>query len=93
MLYHVFECFVGRSSNLGFVVKDAPRNWSIKLAGGAGSCFIAGTQIRTQVGSTPIEQLQENDWVLTRGGFDEWGLVSDEKVVIPVELPLIHGIS
>ncbi|KAF5540996.1 hypothetical protein FMEXI_8148 [Fusarium mexicanum] len=58
---------------------------------GPGTCFIAGTQIITKSGNMPIEDLKENDWVLTNGTNDEWGLVSDERVVIPVDSPIIYG--
>jgi hypothetical protein len=75
------------------VVKQAPSNWETKSATIFGSCFVAGTQIITRSGVKNIEDLQEFDWVLTRGEFDEWGLVSDEKVVVPVETPTIHGFS
>ena len=59
-----------------------------------GSCFIPGTQIITRSGATNIEDLAEHDMVLTRGGDSgEWGVVSDEKVQIPVNAPHIHGFS
>lgn len=60
---------------------------------GSGTCFIAGTKIITKSGNKPIEGLEENDWVLTNGANDEWGLVSDERVVIPVDSPIIYGFS
>ncbi|KAF5564990.1 hypothetical protein FNAPI_1875 [Fusarium napiforme] len=60
---------------------------------GSGTCFIAGTKIITKAGNKPIEGLEENDWVLTNGANDEWGLVSDERVVISVESPIIYGFN
>ncbi|KAL9566594.1 hypothetical protein ACKAV7_009509 [Fusarium commune] len=60
---------------------------------GSGTCFIAGTKIITKSGNKPIESLEENDWVLTNGANDEWGLVSDERVVIPVDSPIIYGFN
>ncbi|KAI1050275.1 hypothetical protein LB506_001923 [Fusarium annulatum] len=57
------------------------------------TCFIAGTKIITKSGNKPIEGLEENDWVLTNGANDEWGLVSDERVVIPVDSPIIYGFN
>lgn len=82
-----------RSKHPKMVVMDPPRNWDVAPVVGGGSCFIAGTQVLTRTGSKSIEDLVEFDWVLTRGEFDEWGLVSDEKVVVPVEMPTIHGFS
>ncbi|KAJ0150887.1 Guanine nucleotide exchange factor SRM1 [Fusarium oxysporum f. sp. albedinis] len=60
---------------------------------GPGTCFVAGTRIITKSGNKPIEDLEENDWVLTNGANDEWGLVSDERVVIPVDSPIIYGFN
>ncbi|KAF4958438.1 hypothetical protein FGADI_2360 [Fusarium gaditjirri] len=60
---------------------------------GSGTCFIAGTKIITKSGKKLIEDLEENDWVLTNGANDEWGLVSDERVVIPVDSPVIYGFN
>ncbi|KAL5620928.1 hypothetical protein FOBRF1_004174 [Fusarium oxysporum] len=60
---------------------------------GPGTCFVAGTKIITKSGNKPIEDLEENDWVLTNGANDEWGLVSDERVVIPVDSPIIYGFN
>nr|RBQ92859.1 hypothetical protein FVER53263_01741 [Fusarium verticillioides] len=60
---------------------------------GSGTCFVAGTKIITKAGNKPIEGLEENDWVLTNGAKDEWGLVSDERVVIPVDSPIIYGFN
>ncbi|KAF5647461.1 hypothetical protein F52700_1321 [Fusarium sp. NRRL 52700] len=60
---------------------------------GSGTCFIAGTKIITRFGNKPIEGLEENDWVLTNGANDEWGLVSDERVVIPVDSPILYGFN
>lgn len=57
------------------------------------SCFIAGTQIITRSGNRSIELLAENDIVLTRGSSNEWGIVSDEKVVTPMENPVLYGFS
>ena len=72
---------------------DAPKNWKMSQTSPVGSCFIAGTEIITRKGTKNIEDLAENDWILTRGEFDEWGLVSDEKVIVPVTFPYIHGFS
>lgn len=75
------------------MVKDPSRNWKINIARPFGSCFIAGTEVITRSGVKKIEDLAEHDWVLTRGEFDEWGKVSDEKVEVPVEMPILHGFS
>lgn len=77
----------------GMVVKGAPGNTRVETKTIFGSCFVAGTQIITRNGVKNIEDLEEFDWVLTRGEFNEWGLVSDERVVIPVEMPTIHGFN
>lgn len=67
-------------------------NWRISIAA-FGSCFIAGTEVITRSGVKKIEDLAEHDWVLTRGEFDEWGKVTDEKVEVPVDMPILHGFS
>ncbi|KAF2729658.1 hypothetical protein EJ04DRAFT_555937 [Polyplosphaeria fusca] len=82
-----------RSTYPEMIVRDPPKNWDMKVQSPFGSCFVAGTQILTRSGAKNIEDLAEHDWVLTRGEFDEWGLVSDEKVVVPVEMPIIHGFN
>lgn len=66
------------------------KTWT-EMAGG--SCFVAGTQITTISGSRSIELLAENDIVLTRGSSNQWGIVSDEKVVTPMENPVLYGFS
>ncbi|OPB46053.1 hypothetical protein A0O28_0061730 [Trichoderma guizhouense] len=57
------------------------------------SCFVPGTQITTRSGNCSIELLAENDIVLTRGSSNEWGIVSDEKVVTPIENPVLYGFN
>lgn len=47
----------------------------------------------TRDGTKNIENLRENDWLVTDGEKHEFGLVSDEKVATPVKSPLIHGFS
>ncbi|RKK77994.1 hypothetical protein BFJ71_g16606 [Fusarium oxysporum] len=83
----------GRSNQSTFVTKDPGVNWKISIASPFGSCFVAGTEIITRTGPKKIEDLAEHDWVLTRGEFDEWGKVSDERVQVPVEDPIIHGFN
>ncbi|KAF4440843.1 hypothetical protein FACUT_3161 [Fusarium acutatum] len=40
-----------------------------------------------------VEDLEDNDWVLAYGANDEWGLVSDERVVIPADSLIIYGFN
>ncbi|KAL7928951.1 hypothetical protein V8C35DRAFT_325577 [Trichoderma chlorosporum] len=57
------------------------------------SCFVAGTQVTTISGSRSIKLLAENDILLTRGSSNEWGIVSDEKVVTATENPVFYGFN
>ncbi|KAL6822001.1 hypothetical protein J3E69DRAFT_368161 [Trichoderma sp. SZMC 28015] len=66
--------------------------WHLSVAAPP-SCFVAGTQIITRSGNRSIELLAENDIVLTRGSSNEWGIVSDEKVVTPMENPVLYGFN
>jgi len=51
--------------------------------GSSGGCFRAGTMVWTRGGQKLIEELQENDDVLTRVDTGEYGICSNEKVRIP----------
>ncbi|KAH6856235.1 hypothetical protein B0I37DRAFT_389573 [Chaetomium sp. MPI-CAGE-AT-0009] len=83
---------LARSGYPRLLVRDAPKNWKMEMEKPFGSCFIPGTQIITASGATNIEDLAEHNMVLTRGGdASEWGVVSDERVEIPVDAPHIHG--
>ena len=56
------------------------------------TCFIAGTEIRTDGGSVPIELLREGDRVCTRMEPTQWGVRSCEVVKSPAP-ELIHGFN
>ncbi|EXM08776.1 hypothetical protein FOIG_01838 [Fusarium odoratissimum NRRL 54006] len=90
-------CYLKNCSSADFIVQRPGRLSQYKHQhpsnNGPGTCFVAGTKIITKSGKKPIEDLEENDWVLTNGANDEWGLVSDERVVIPVDSPIIYGFN
>ncbi|KAM5342650.1 hypothetical protein ACJ41O_013616 [Fusarium nematophilum] len=48
-------------------------------------CFRAGTLVWTDRGQQPIETLRENDRVLTRAEPRQYGVRSDERVILPVD--------
>ena len=56
------------------------------------TCFIAGTQVRTESGSLPIELLKEGDRICTRVEPKQWGLRSCELVKSPAP-SLIYGFN
>lgn len=60
------------------------RFWQEDLEPVQPSCFVAGTLVITSDGSIPIENLRENDRLLTRADTNEWGIVSSEIVRTPV---------
>lgn len=46
-------------------------------------CFRAGTMVWARDDQKPIESFVENDQVLTRADTSEYGICSDEKVIVP----------
>ena len=57
------------------------------------SCFIPGAQVTTANGSQNIETVQSNDRILTNGYTEEWGQVSNEKVLVEVTNPTLYCFS
>jgi hypothetical protein len=59
-------------------IRGGPKAWQEAWRN---SCFVAGTPVRTPIGSVPIEQLQVGDWVLSRNEHDPDGPVRAKRVV------------
>ncbi|TFK65127.1 hypothetical protein BDN72DRAFT_209785 [Pluteus cervinus] len=86
----------GRQSFNALFTQGAPNVVNVKnftTDGPVKSCFIAGTEVVIESGTIAIELITEGTRVLTRADPAEYGVASDEDVVVSQGAPILCGIN